>query len=75
MSRQSKDPVQKCHSDPGGGGAPPSTSGLVGTSAKRILSRRIQNAPSASNIPATRKCVLTLDGYSYVIGEFSSLRE
>ncbi|XP_076388395.1 dual specificity calcium/calmodulin-dependent 3',5'-cyclic nucleotide phosphodiesterase 1 isoform X2 [Megachile rotundata] len=59
MSRQSKDPVQKCHSDPGAA----STAGTPCSPGKRI-SRRIVPGIQTSN---TRKCVLTLDGYSYVI--------
>ncbi|XP_076231551.1 dual specificity calcium/calmodulin-dependent 3',5'-cyclic nucleotide phosphodiesterase 1 isoform X2 [Calliopsis andreniformis] len=60
MSRQSKDPVQKCHSDPGAA----STAGTPCSPGKRISRRLVPSIPSSSN---TRKCVLTLDGYSYVI--------
>ncbi|XP_054004454.1 dual specificity calcium/calmodulin-dependent 3',5'-cyclic nucleotide phosphodiesterase 1-like isoform X1 [Hylaeus anthracinus] len=60
MSRQSKDPVQKCHSDPGAASAP----GTPCSPGKRISRRLVPGIPSSSN---TRKCVLTLDGYSYVI--------
>ncbi|CAD1472163.1 unnamed protein product [Heterotrigona itama] len=63
MSRQSKDPVQKCHSDPGAA----STTGTPCSPGKRIPRRLVPGIPSSSN---TRKCVLTLDGYSYVIGEY-----
>lgn len=63
MSRQSKDPVQKCHSDPGAA----STGGTPCSPGKRISRRLVPGIPSSSN---TRKCVLTLDGYSYVIGEY-----
>ncbi|XP_076628857.1 dual specificity calcium/calmodulin-dependent 3',5'-cyclic nucleotide phosphodiesterase 1A isoform X6 [Colletes latitarsis] len=60
MSRQSKDPVQKCHSDPGGASA----AGTPCSPGKRISRRLVPGIPSSAN---TRKCVLTLDGYSYVI--------
>ncbi|XP_076181074.1 dual specificity calcium/calmodulin-dependent 3',5'-cyclic nucleotide phosphodiesterase 1A isoform X6 [Ptiloglossa arizonensis] len=60
MSRQSKDPVQKCHSDPGAASA----AGTPCSPGKRISRRLVPGIPSSSN---TRKCVLTLDGYSYVI--------
>lgn len=63
MSRQSKDPVQKCHSDPGAA----STAGTPCSPGKRISRRLVPGIPTSSN---TRKCVLTLDGYSYVIGEY-----
>ncbi|KYM98532.1 hypothetical protein ALC62_10751 [Cyphomyrmex costatus] len=59
MSRPGKDPVQKCHSDPGATGSSCSPS-------KRISRRQVPCVPSSPN---TRKCVLTLDGYNYVIGE------
>lgn len=70
MSRQGKDPVHKCHSDPGGGagGDPVGTYGTGTTSAGRIS--RMPNIQSVPITQTTRKCVLTLDGYSYVIGEF-----
>ncbi|XP_015183306.1 PREDICTED: calcium/calmodulin-dependent 3',5'-cyclic nucleotide phosphodiesterase 1A-like isoform X3 [Polistes dominula] len=63
-SRQSKDPVQKCHSDPGAGSTNPGTSSY--SPAKRISRKQVQyhGITSSAN---TRKCVLTLDGYSYVI--------
>ncbi|XP_029050887.1 calcium/calmodulin-dependent 3',5'-cyclic nucleotide phosphodiesterase 1-like isoform X6 [Osmia bicornis bicornis] len=60
MSRQSKDPVQKCHSDPGAA----STDGTPCSPGKRISRRIVPGIQTSSN---TRKCVLTLDGYSYVI--------
>lgn len=53
-SVSSKEMVHKCNSDPGGGQA-------LGAAP------RTQRHRSASGAP--RKCVLTLDGYSYVIGE------
>ncbi|KAF7393750.1 hypothetical protein HZH68_010569 [Vespula germanica] len=59
-SRQSKDPVQKCHSDPGAG----STPGTSYSPTKRISRKQVPGISSSAN---TRKCVLTLDGYSYVI--------
>ncbi|XP_011065245.1 PREDICTED: calcium/calmodulin-dependent 3',5'-cyclic nucleotide phosphodiesterase 1A isoform X4 [Acromyrmex echinatior] len=57
MSRPGKDPVQKCHSDPGATGSSCSPN-------KRISRRQVPCIPSSPN---TRKCVLTLDGYNYVI--------
>ncbi|XP_071561068.1 dual specificity calcium/calmodulin-dependent 3',5'-cyclic nucleotide phosphodiesterase 1-like isoform X1 [Temnothorax nylanderi] len=57
MSRPGKDTVQKCHSDPGASNPSCSPS-------KRISQRQVPCIPS---LPNTRKCVLTLDGYNYVI--------
>lgn len=48
-----KELVHKCHSDPGGGRA-------LGTAPRGHRHRSVSGA--------LRKCVLTLDGYSYVIG-------
>ncbi|CAH2067423.1 unnamed protein product, partial [Iphiclides podalirius] len=49
-----KELVHKCHSDPGGG---------------RALGATSRNYRHRSASGALRKCVLTLDGYSYVIGK------
>lgn len=49
-----KELVHKCHSDPGGGRA-------LGAAPRTLRHRSASGAP--------RKCVLTLDGYSYVIGK------
>lgn len=59
---RAKDLVHKCPSDPGK---------VVATSSclsKQLNQRTSLKYPSSGG-PLTRKCVLTLDGYSYVIGE------
>ena len=74
MSIPGKDPVHKCHSDPGQN----VTSKNTNLCCKNKYSTKRNNVTSSSNLvntnvvlpPPTRKCVLTLDGYSYVIGKF-----
>jgi hypothetical protein len=54
--RNTKDLVQKCHSDPGK------------FRDKNIATARVSRCSNPMS-STTRKCVLTLDGYSYVIGK------
>lgn len=56
---RAKDLVHKCHSDPGGGRA------LVPAGAV-APPRPVRHRSTGGS---ARRCVLTLDGYSYVIGE------
>jgi hypothetical protein len=72
MSRQTKDLVHKCHSDPG---QQASVSGCSAVNKRNLdsssLAAAVTGARHVTRLPTTRKCVLTLDGYSYVIGESS----
>lgn len=63
---RAKDSVHKCQSDLGGRYT--ARSQVASTSQSRSL--RFPSTSATSNLPATtRKCVLTLDGYNYVIGK------
>lgn len=57
---RAKDLVHKCHSDPGGGRT------LVAPGAGAAPPRPVRHRSTGGS---ARRCVLTLDGYSYVIGE------
>ncbi|KAL1457700.1 hypothetical protein WDU94_007898 [Cyamophila willieti] len=61
-----KELVHKCNSDPGGGRR---SIGIQEDSGGGGIARRTRSGSSYSHIPVARKCVLTLDGYSYVIGK------
>jgi hypothetical protein len=71
MCSGGKDSVHKCHSDPGSAVAEREEGEEVlhdsvarGSSTReKSLSRHCPTGPSS------RKCILTLDGYSYVIGK------
>lgn len=64
---RAKDLVHKCQSDPG-----KVVSGSSSTSAVKSFLTRSVRYPSGIVPTTTRKCVLTLDGYSYVIGKRSN---
>lgn len=72
---RAKDLIHKCQSDPGRVSIGSSTSSAPASLVKPLLSRSLRYPCSSSGsgggggTATTRKCVLTLDGYSYVIGK------
>lgn len=88
MSRQSRETVHKCHSDPGQANARQQSSSPQRTGPGNLVAlggedRRPSRGSSAglqvrlatgltTTSQVTRKRVLTLDGYSYIIGELTS---
>jgi len=71
MCSGGKDSVHKCHSDPGSAVAEREEDEEVlhGPEA-RGSSRRVKSLTRhCPTGPSSRKCILTLDGYSYVIGK------
>lgn len=67
---RARDLVHKCQSDPGGSRVSTALNVNANRSSQTRSSFRNQSPSSSSSATATtRKCVLTLDGYNYVIGK------
>lgn len=71
MCSGGKDSVHKCHSDPGSSVAEreeveEDLHGSVARGSSTRVKSKSRHCPTA---PSSRKCILTLDGYSYVIGK------
>lgn len=66
---RAKDLIHKCQSDPGRVSIGSSASSASASLVKPLLSRSLRHPCISGGSATTRKCVLTLDGYSYVIGK------
>ena len=71
MCSGGKDVVHKCHSDPGSAAAEreEGEEDLHGSVARGRRTRVKSSSRHCPTGPSSRKCILTLDGYSYVIGK------